>query len=322
MEPYIEKWFNIIQGMSNDNTYKLAWGRSIIEFVSINEASELNQLIEISFQDIAKNILKYYWNQIFFFDLLQSANKQKLPVIYQAVKELINYYIQHNSNLPVWFNRAEQFFINHKIIFDQTINKIAHALKSDVSWRFLYANGVTYDVYKLNENKTFIFIQFDDYNLLKEYAEIIIQLMNYKWAQLLEKYNRAPKIVSKIKGSQDNQIRRSSLNRFKEILLKQFDDNQVTDFYSGDILLKEEISIDHVIPWSFLYSDDIWNLVITSKSNNSKKSNHKPSREVIDKLLKRNIELLDFLDDQTLKDELLLSIEHDYVTRYYYDLIS
>ena len=57
MEPYIEKWFNIIQGMSNDNTYKLAWGRSIIEFVSINEASEFNQQIEISFQDIAKNIL-------------------------------------------------------------------------------------------------------------------------------------------------------------------------------------------------------------------------------------------------------------------------
>jgi hypothetical protein len=322
MEPYIEKWFNLIQGMSNDNTYKLAWGRSIIEYVSINEASELTQQIEITFQDIAQNILKYYWNQIFFFDLLQSANKQKLPVIYQVVKELINYYIEHNSNIPVWFNKAELFFKKHNTVYYQTIDKIAHALKSDVSWRFLYANGITYDVYKLNQNKTSIFIQLNKYQLLREYGEIIIQLLNYKWAQLLEKYNRAPRIVSKIKGSQDNQIRRSSLNRFKEVLLKQFDNNQVTDFYSGDILPKEEISIDHVIPWSFLYSDDIWNLVITSKSNNSKKSNHKPSRDVIDKLLKRNIALMDRIDDPALKDELLLSVEHDYVTRYYYDLIS
>ena len=39
------------------------------------------------------------------------------------------------------------------------------------------------------------------------------------------------------------------------------------------VLQENDISVYHVIPLSFMYSDDIWNLVLTSKSNNSSKSN-------------------------------------------------
>ena len=58
-------------------------------------------------------------------------------------------------------------------------------------------------------------------------------------------------------------------------------EGKIIDFYTGDILEQNDISLDHVIPWSFMYSDDIWNLVITSKSVNSKKSNSIPSEETI-----------------------------------------
>ena len=37
--------------------------------------------------------------------------------------------------------------------------------------------------------------------------------------------------------------------------------NKPIDFYTGDELDMDDISVDHVIPWSFMYSDDIWNLV-------------------------------------------------------------
>ena len=60
--------------------------------------------------------------------------------------------------------------------------------------------------------------------------------------------------------------------------------NKPIDFYTGDELDMDDISVDHVIPWSFMYSDDIWNLVLTSKSNNSSKSNHIPSKEVFEQL--------------------------------------
>ena len=36
---------------------------------------------------------------------------------------------------------------------------------------------------------------------------------------------------------------------------------RIIDFYTGKTLNDKEIEVDHVIPWSYLYSDDLWNLV-------------------------------------------------------------
>jgi RNase H-fold protein (predicted Holliday junction resolvase) len=46
-----------------------------------------------------------------------------------------------------------------------------------------------------------------------------------------------------------------------------------------------------------MYSDDIWNLVITSKANNSSKSNRAISEEFIKKLKDRNNYLIDYTDE-------------------------
>ncbi|MDY0139987.1 MAG: hypothetical protein RBR50_09810 [Candidatus Izemoplasmatales bacterium] len=47
--------------------------------------------------------------------------------------------------------------------------------------------------------------------IIKEYAIVLTQIMNYRWAQLLEQFNRSPRIVSKVQGSMNNQIRRNNL---------------------------------------------------------------------------------------------------------------
>ena len=43
---------------------------------------------------------------------------------------------------------------------------------------------------------------------LKEYSFVLSQLINFKWAQLLEKFNHSPRIASKVKGISDNTIKR------------------------------------------------------------------------------------------------------------------
>ena len=120
---------------------------------------------------------------------------------------------------------------------------------------------------------------------LKEYSFVLSQLINFKWAQLLEKFNHSPRIASKVKGISDNTIKRSSLTKYKNILLKS-NNYQAIDFYTGKVLQENDISVDHVIPWSFMYSDDIWNLV-------------------------------KLINDSKYKDELLLAIENDYVDKFY-----
>nr|MCR4661798.1 HNH endonuclease [Clostridia bacterium] len=129
----------------------------------------------------------------------------------------------------------------------------------------------------------------------------------------------SPKIVSKVNSISNNRIKRSSLTKYKDQLLKEFKDEEVLDFYSGNVLKSNDISVDHVIPWSYMYSDDIWNLVLTSKSNNSRKSNTVPSEEIINKLKERNKNIENLLDD-TFKNEMLNSINNNLVDKFYYDL--
>ena len=317
---YINDWLIIIEQMNNDNTYKLAWGRAIIECIVLNEY-DLDNNVEcgiIHFDRIAYNMCKYYWNQLFFFNLKQAPYKDKEPVICKYTYELINKYKKITaSSIPVWFNEAEEVFAkNDKLFFDYNIHKISNVLHENVSWRFKNINSRTLDIYDIEKQKSQVKISIENILLLKDYSVIISKLLNYKWAQLLEKFNYAPKITSKVNGISETKIKRNSLTKFKEELLKEFEGGPIIDFYTGEPLDVDNISVDHVIPWSYMYSDDIWNLVLTSKSYNSKKSNSIPTQETIDCLKKRNERIVESLSEK-YKISMEEAIKNNYVDKFY-----
>ena len=323
---YIEKWMKIIEEMSNDNTYKLAWGRAIIE-CSRDKAYQKDMLLIIKYEDIAECMLKYYWNQLFFFNLKQSLYANKEPYICQYTKELIDKYKElKTTTIPCWFEDARIYFdsVNPKLYKD-TIKKISNVLPRDVSHRFMNVvktasnpNGVL-EIYRCNQFNKWLEFNYDDLELIRDYDVILSKLLNYKWAQLLEKFNYAPKIASKVNGISEARLSRSaSLTKYKEELLKEFSGQAAIDFYTGKELKPDEISVDHVIPWSFMYSDDIWNLVLTSQSYNSSKSNKIPSKEEIEKLKERNKRIQNIVSEK-YKNDLELAIKNGLVDKYYYD---
>ncbi len=314
MTDYINLWLDIIENMNNDNTYKLAWGRALIEI--IYEHKEEDCELVIPFVAIAEKMLKYYWNQTYFFNLKQSPGKK--PVVVQETEKCIEFVKnKRKSNIPVWFDRAQEDLMTDPSFYAKRITKIAKTLKHDVSWRFKKVNKEEHDIYRLDLDQMTVTFSADEIVQLKDYAFILSQLLNYKWAQLLEKFNSAPKIALKVKGISDAKIRRNNLTKFKNILLSQMKDGNIIDFYTGQVLEENDISIDHVIPWSFMYSDDIWNLVITSKSVNSSKSNSIPSEEIIRKLEQRNKELVEIVHEPKYHEELKTAIENNYVQKFY-----
>jgi 5-methylcytosine-specific restriction endonuclease McrA len=52
--------------------------------------------------------------------------------------------------------------------------------------------------------------------------------------------------------------------------------------YSGGIIRSDDFALDHFVPWSFVVHNQPWNLIPTSKSVNSKKSDHLPSLTYFD----------------------------------------
>jgi hypothetical protein len=315
MNEYVEKWLKVVDGMRNVNSYKLSWGRSIVELCHSTDSTE--EKIVFSFDQISVHFLKYYWNQTYFFKLYQGPARTK-PVIQQITEEMILLYqTKEQSTLPVWFDIAKVVFMKDRKQYQMYLEKISKAMIQDVSWRFSIIDEKDIDLYVLDlEKRTVTFTQ-EHYQIVKDHAFVLSQLLNYRWAQLLEKFNQSPRIASKVKGMSDEQLRRNSLTKFKQALLKQFPDGVVRDFYTNDVLDPNDISIDHVIPWSFMYSDDIWNLVITSKSRNSSKLNNKTTQDYIDRLKQRNLELENIVPE-SFRMDLLEAKEHDFVDKFYF----
>lgn len=316
---YINDWLEIIENMHNDNTYKLAWSRAILECIHNNNYIE-DRKAYISIDEISKCMLKYYWNQLFFFNLKQSSNDKKPPIICQLTNSLIEEYKKiTNSIIPVWYDKGIEEIKKNPNFYNKIIKQTSKVLPNDVSWRFKMINGNTLPIYEYDyKNKDeFVIFEIDSINELKDYSIILTKLINYKWSQLLEKFNYAPKIANKVNGISNEKLRRNSLNKYKEELLKEYNGKAI-DFYTGEEINKKDISIDHVIPWSYMYSDDIWNLVITTKSYNSSKSNIIPNSKIIEKLKKRNDNLVNYVS-KPYKDELLEACSRNYVDKFYYE---
>ncbi len=314
---YIGKWLNIIENMKNSNTYKLAWGRAIVELILESDVDN----VTIHFDEISENVLKYYWNQTYFFNLRQGPKGDKKNRVERVTRDLVGEYQEIvGNNYPEYFEKAETILKKNCESYSKQIRNISTFLKQNVCYCFPIVNKEDIGVYRLDKSARTIEFNKSELEEIKAFAVILLQLLNYKWVQLLEKYNMAPMIASKVNGTQIG-VKRSALTKFKNILLEYSGETLPLDFYTGKILDENDISVDHVIPWSFIYSDDIWNLVLTSKSNNSSKSNRVPTKGEVEKLKQRNLDIIDNLPLK-LKEEMEIANESKYVDKFYLSMKS
>lgn len=302
MNPTLSDWFEVIKNCSVNNTYKMGWGKSIVECCFEDDSEEL-----ISFDRISFKMFKYYWNQTIFFDLQQGSNPNKPPTFVSYVKSKIEEYQSQYGLQPKEFERIED-----KVEVD--IKYLNRILTENVSHRFLEVGGKEYELYELDKKDRTIRVK--NPHILKEYSDILFEVINYRWVQILETYNSSPRISKKIKITDRGGIRRKPLGKFKKYL-------QLTDercFISGEEFEGDE-STDHLIPWSFMFSDDLWNLVLVKQGYNSSKSNRIVDESEIIKLEERNKILLQRMEEKGIIDknysELKFSIEKNLLRKFW-----
>ncbi|MBL12321.1 MAG: HNH endonuclease [Rhodospirillaceae bacterium] len=299
MDPYITHLTTVIRNTDMNNTYKMVWIRSIVETCVLNPFIEI-----IPFDELAPKIFGYYWNQTIFFDLEQGPNLRKRPKIHQIVLEQVNRYRKTYGLQPIFFSK-----VGDKV--EIPVSKISSILKTDVCHRFQKSDEI-YDLDR--DNRT---IRPHQPDLIRKYSDVLFDLINYRWTQELERFNSSPRISQKIKGTDQENIRRKSLARFHQYL--DVENPQHICFHTGKPINRGNLSIDHVIPWSYLFSDDLWNLVYVDKSYNSSKGNRVPSENTIKRLEERNKRLLSLIHSgpkkNKQKEELSLAIDKDYVRK-------
>ena len=111
-------------------------------------------------------------------------------------------------------------------------------------------------------------------------------IANLWWARYLERVNRlAPLVIQKVEREGAT---RGSLKRYLQILT-QIDGPSC--FYCGRSFGAKlaAVHVDHVIPWSFLLEDPLWDLVLSCAGCNLSKSDTLPDPRFLEQLVKINL---------------------------------
>lgn len=100
MDEYIKQWNEVITNGNVDNTYKMAWARSIVE-LCVEKENPQGEVV-FDFKDIAKKYIKFYWNQEIFWGLIQSGSIKKSSVVIESTGKKYSSHIadeeEHKSN--------------------------------------------------------------------------------------------------------------------------------------------------------------------------------------------------------------------------------
>lgn len=282
-ENFVNDFIYIIKKGRKDNTYKFALAKFLIDYA--NKVEDLESKLDnntnylIEFSTIAKEFLRYYWHQIIKYKIRQNYNTEKPPLIVQILKSVF----ANEKTFKSYKDISEEIKLsaeNH--ITKQCFSEVIPRFQNIGDGNKVISKKTFYEYYE-NENKIEVYPQaikfFKDNNIFLNEAVIL------EWARFLEKINPGlPQLISKIEGVTPQ---RNSLEKYKLILSKYFQNC----FYCEDPLPKENklVHVDHVIPWSYIYEDELWNLVLACEKCNRKKYNSLPSDDFLKKLIDRNL---------------------------------
>lgn len=185
MDKILDSWSFVIQNCLLQNSYKLAWAKSIVECCVENHQSTV-----ISFDNISQKMFGYYWDLTFYYDFNQGPNPNKPPLLESYVRKKIDDYKMSFGNYPVKFKKTSQ---EVKL----NLKYISTILKSDVCHRFLSVGGIDYQLYSLDLKHLYIIIS--EPKKINEFSDILNELIYSRWALFLESCNSITGISKKIK---------------------------------------------------------------------------------------------------------------------------
>lgn len=201
MEKYLLDWLKVIDGIKNDNTYKAAWGKAIIECISKKEFEKRKGYYIIEEYFIVQKLLKYYWNMNVFFNVHQDD----YLVVEKIISEISASYNKRRKVTRVWYKKAELFLKTKPILFEKYIHKMITTVNKNVAFRFMNFGRKSFDLYELDLTNLQLKFTKEQIQTIKKNKTLLTDLINYRWLMFLDKFNdepHLPRIISLI--SEDN----------------------------------------------------------------------------------------------------------------------
>jgi 5-methylcytosine-specific restriction endonuclease McrA len=247
-------------------SYKPTLLAAIVRNVDAEQNSQ-----SIGLTSLADEYLKMYWSQVVVFRMRHSPRDEAQPKIVQHILECS---ATNDIRRLADLSEAKRGQLIRAIAKVLTINvlKAFHASKPDRMP----------PLYSWSVQKNEIELTADAVAFIRENALSLKLIAFYFLALFLSKLNTVPHILEKVER---DDARRESLTRFA----KQFQAlGERTCFYCNGILNAGAGTVDHFIPWSFVFEDRLWNLVPACRPCNSSKSDRLPDELMLQRLLMLN----------------------------------
>ncbi len=237
------------------NSYKFLFFQALL---SLYKNSQFKKYV-YSFDELEEEIIKLAEYPINVFRLNFGTQDQIAEKIIQGKSADLMKYVPYRLLTPFFANEL-------KGLKDGDKNKRIEQLSNE--------NRQFNSIYKIKSDKIELFVEWAEY--LKSHYAIIESWVFWHWVKYLEGKN--PNALSLVNKLQKPSVR-ASLSSQTKYWKTVLDNEELRCIFSKKPITKQDISLDHFLPWSFIGHDQLWNLIPISRSVNSSKSDNIPAME-------------------------------------------
>lgn len=218
--------------------------------------------------EIGHEFLKLFWNQTVVYHLRQAAVVSKEPDVLRAMRAAAERHdVRDFDRLPPVERETLARKMTKTLVASDVLDRFHASKPAAMPPLFTFTKGDA-AIELSDASRAFV----------TAHASALEMIANYRWAGYLEKINLlAPGIIEKV---QRDGARRGSLAKIHAILTKT---DEPRCFYCERNFVARSV-VDHVIPWSYLLTDDSWNFVLACVPCQTAKADRLPDARFITKL--------------------------------------
>lgn len=290
----------ILRHGAKDNTYKFAMARALIEVCHERDPGGRGPLV-VEYRTLAHKFLQYYWRQVCVFRIRQHHHPKKEAEVVKAIldkwgsgtdggdtdggRPRIREAVDDFGKL----NAGEVEDVTGRIL--RTVFGSERSKKGVVVSRFQKVKIGRYSevvraFYDYDDGRREITVREDARRFFEENRAILLDEVTFVWAKYLEAANGGlPGLLAKVEAARTRPRRNAAAMKAAR---EEFLAGKEECFYCGCVLDRGTIEADHFIPWSFIFDDQMWNLVPSCGCCNGRKGGMLPDEDAYVMLLERN----------------------------------
>ena len=274
----------MLESSSYTSTYKFAL---LMAMVNLSIESGINDDSEhsISYEQLAEQFIQLYWTQVLPYSdqssdsvLRQSSTTGQASVVnsilnLQDVTKTTSLTIARTQNIKLWQSTIKDIASTIK----KYPARYLQSAEDKVSREFLYVYDSKLKVITLKPGIAYCFTRF---------SKIINKLCQQYWTEFVRKNSR-----NQIHFSDDIDLQQFLFNQSRQslkVLITILIDTQQGRCFYCHKSLRNNIEVDHFIPWSKYPIDTTHNFVLTDHTCNNSKRDYLAQELFYEKWLERN----------------------------------